>query len=151
MVLQFADGRPFATGACPYRDEADADREGTARIVVAVSIGGIQTQAVVDTGGVYFICDPGIADLVDLKSSASFDTDKVSIRGWVYEGALHRIMMALSAEQGESYELQVTAFVPQLALGQEWPRLSFLGLRGCLEFFRFAVDPGANAFYFGPS
>jgi hypothetical protein len=149
MVLQFADGRPFATGACPYWDQLSLDRTETPRILVAIWIGDSQTQAVVDTGGVYLVCDPEIPDLLDLNPSASLGVTTLLIRGYEYVGYLHRLTIALPAEEGESLELEVTAFVPRLDSGQEWRFPSFLGLQGCLEFLRFAVDPGANVFYFG--
>jgi len=149
-MLQFADGRPFATGVCPYWDLLSSERPGNPRIVVGVWIGGFQTQAVVDTGGVYLVCDPGMEDLLDLSPGTSLGVDTLLIRGYRYEGYLHRLRVTLLAEQGEDLELEVTAFIPHLALGQGWQFPSFLGLQGCLEFLRFAVDPGANAFYFGP-
>ena len=149
MVLQFADGRPFATGACPYWDQLSPDRTGTPRIIVAVWIGGSQTQAVVDTGGVYLVCDPEIPDLLDLDPSTSLGVAVLNIRGYEYVGDLQRLTVTLPAEEGESFELEVTAFVPRLDPGQEWRFPSFLGLQGCLEFLRFAVDPGANVFHFG--
>jgi len=149
MVLQFADGRPFATGACPYRDQLSSDRAETPRILVAIWIGDSQTQAVVDTGGVYLVCDPGIPDLLDLDPSASIGVATLLIRGHEYVGHLHRLTITLPAEEGESLELDVTAFIPRLDPGQEWHFPSFLGLQGCLEFLRFAVDPGVNVFHFG--
>jgi hypothetical protein len=150
MVLQFADGRPFATGACLYRDQLASGRAETSRVVVRVSISGFQTQAVVDTGGVYLVCDPEISDLLDLTLGASLDVDTLVIRGYKYEGYLQRVTITMLAEEGENLELDVTAFIPQLSPGQEWQFPSFLGLQGCLEFLRLAIDPSANTFYFGP-
>lgn len=150
MVLQFADGRPFATGACSYWDQPISDSIETPRIVVGVRIGGSQTHAAVDTGGVYFVCDPGISELLDLHPSASLGVDALLIRGYRYEGHLQRLIITMLAEEGESLPLEVTAFIPHLAPEQEWRFPSFLGLQGCLEFLRFAIDPGANAFFFGP-
>ena len=149
MVLQFADGRPFAIGACPYRDQLSPELAETPRIVVAIWIGDFQTQAVVDTGGVYLVCDPEIPDLLNLDSSVSLGVATLVIRGYGYVGDLHKLAIILPAEEGESLELEVTAFVPRLDPGQEWRFPSFLGLQGCLEFVRFAIDPGANVFYFG--
>lgn len=126
------------------------DHTATPRITIVVQIGGFQTQAVVDTGGVYLVCDPEIPDLLDLNSRASLGVDTLVIRGYEYVGDLYRLPIRLLAEEGESLELEVTAFIPYLSPGQEWQTPSFLGLQGCLEFLRFAVDPGANVFYFGP-
>ncbi len=150
MVLQFADGRPFATGVCLYRDQLASGRTETSRIVVRISVGSFQTQTVVDTGGVYLVCDPEISDLLDLASGASLGVDTLIIRGYKYKGRLQRLTITMLAEEGENLELDVTAFIPQLSPGQEWQFPSFLGLQGCLEFLRLAIDPSANAFYFGP-
>lgn len=150
MVLQFADGRPFTTGACSYWDQLSSERTETPRIVVSVWIGDFQTQAAVDTGGVYLVCDPEISDLLNLSPSAGLGVDTLNIRGYKYEGSLQRLTITMLAEEGESLELEVTAFIPQLVPGQEWRLPSFLGLQGCLEFLRIAIDPSVNAFHFGP-
>jgi hypothetical protein len=149
MMLQFTDGRPFATGACWYRDHFVLKSRRTPRLIISISIGGFQTQAVVDTGGVYLVCDPEIADLLGLSPVTSLGYDTLIIRGYKYEGWLQRMPIEILANQGESLQLDVTTFFPALAPGQTWLFPSFLGLQGCLEFFRFAVDPGENAFYFG--
>ena len=149
-MLQFADGRPFATGACPYWDQLSPEHAETPRIVVSIWVGGSQTQAVVDTGGVYLVCDPEISDLLRLDPSTGLGVTALVIRGYKYVGRLQRLTITMLAEEGESLELEVTAFIPQLVPGQEWQFPSFLGLQGCLEFLRFAVDPKANVFYFGP-
>jgi predicted aspartyl protease len=148
MVLRFADGRAFATGACPYLDWFSPERRETARIFISVSIGESQTQAMVDTGGVYFVCDPEVAELLDLDTP-SLGNATLLIRGDRCEGSLHRHTVSIVAELGESFEQEVTLFVPRLAYGQEWHLPSILGLQGCLEFLRFAVDPATNTFYFG--
>jgi len=126
------------------------DHTTTPRIIVAVQIGDFQTQAAVDTGGVYLVCDPEIPELLDLEQSTSLGMDDLVIRGYKYRGQLYRLPIKFPAEEGEGFELEVTAFIPRLGPGQEWHFPSFLGLQGCLEFLRFAVDPGANIFYFGP-
>jgi len=150
MVLWFTDGTSFATGACLYWDQRPSDHTTTSRIIVAVQIGDVQTQAAVDTGGVYLVCDPEILEFLDLDPSTSLGVNNLTIRGVKYQGQLYRLPIKFPAAEGESFELEVTAFIPRLEPGQEWLFPSFLGLQGCLEFLRFAVDPGANVFYFGP-
>lgn len=95
MVLQFANGRPFATGACFYRDRLALGQAETSRVVVRVLIGDFQTQAVVDTGGVYLVCDPEISDLLDLTPGASLGIDTLVIRGCRYEGYLQRLTITM--------------------------------------------------------
>ena len=47
--------------------------------------------------------------------------------------------------------VDATVFVPDLKPDQAWGDLpSFIGLSGCLERMRFAVDPATEMFYFGP-
>lgn len=149
MVLQFADGRPFATGACPYWDQPPSGHTATPRITIIVEADDFETQAVVDTGGVYFVCDPEILNILNLDPSKGFEVPPLRIGIDKYRGNLHRLAITLLAEKGESLELEVAAFIPCLDPGQEWKKSPFLGLLGCLEFLRFAVDPGTNTFYFG--
>ncbi len=49
-LLRYADGRPFAVGVTPYYIGQPGDVAAGQRTVVAV-----------DTGGLYFICDPDLA------------------------------------------------------------------------------------------
>ena len=150
MLLQHADGWPFATGSCPYLDHLAPRRSTKPRIFIPIAIGASSTQAAVDTGGVYFICDPELLGLLGLPSSPSLGRETVRIRGVDYKGHLHRLSIALQAVDGKGLQLKVTAFVPHLDPDQEWMLPNFLGLQGCLEFLRFAVDPAENMFYFGP-
>ena len=149
MLLKFEDGRSFAQGACGYRYCPATTREATPRIIVQVQIGDINTPAIVDTGGVYFICEPQIAELIDLDPAEALETDEVNIRGTKCSGALHRVSLTLQAQEGQSIELEVTVFVPSLQPHHEWDLPSFMGLSGCLERLRFAVDPVTDTFYFG--
>ncbi len=55
-----------------------------------------------------------------------------------------------SREVGGSIVLEAPVFVPNLGeLRGELASLSFLGLAGCLESIRFAIDPKDETFYFG--
>jgi hypothetical protein len=50
------------------------------------------------------------------------------------------------AEIGESYDTEGTFFI-----SPDWPAgRTFLGYSGLLDSIRFALDPQANHFYFGP-
>ncbi|MBI3732481.1 MAG: hypothetical protein HY259_03370 [Chloroflexi bacterium] len=73
------------------------------------------------------------------------------IRGIWYSGRLYLLNLTLLAIEGYSLELSATAFVPDSEWAESWGHLpSFLGLPGCLERLRFAVDPSTDTFYFGP-
>jgi hypothetical protein len=61
MLLQFADGEPFASGAMAYTYEPATRGENSPRIILSVLIGELQISAFVDTGGVNFLCSPEVA------------------------------------------------------------------------------------------
>jgi hypothetical protein len=118
--------------------------------VVAIRTEADQLLAIVDTGGAYFVCDPMTANLMRLPHGESIGTNNLIIRGYRYRGDLYRTRIQFVASKGESFDLDVTAFVPRLLPDEEWHFPSFLGLQGCLEFLRFAIDPATNTFFFGP-
>lgn len=151
MLLSFEDGRPFAQGASRYRYSPATEGEKTPRIIVGVLIEGISTEAAVDTGGVYLVCDQGIADVLDLDPAGGLGTDKLKLprAPRPVPGTLHRLYLTLLAEEGENLTLEIVAFVPRLELNELRKLPSFMGLMGCLEWIRFAVDPTTDTFYFG--
>lgn len=151
MSLRFEDGRPFAQGTCPYLHRPLTEAETTNRILVNVKINGLETQAVVDTGGVWLVCDPGFAEVLELDPEGGWECPPLWIRGHQFRGMLHRLRVTLVAEEGQDLELEGTAFVPEPEPYQSWPWLSFLGFHGCLERIRFAVNPITETFYFGPA
>jgi hypothetical protein len=120
------------------------------RLVIAIHTEVDRLLVIVDTGGAYFVCDPMTANLMQLSHRESIGTNDLIIRGYRYRGDLYRTRIQFVASKGESFDLDVTAFVPRLPPGDEWHFPSFLGLQGCLEFIRFAVDPATNTFFFGP-
>jgi hypothetical protein len=148
-MLTFTDGRPFAAGACSYFDRHPADLSRLPRVVLFVWVGDFRVATIVDTGGAYFVCSPDSAELAGLNRTEPIGSDELIIRGTRYRGDLYRISIQFVAAKGESLNLDVTAFVPRLLPDEEWHFPSFLGLQGCLEFLRFAVDPATNTFYFG--
>jgi len=149
-VLNFRDGRIFASGACLYFDRHPDDRSTLSRIVLSLWVGDSRIAAIVDTGGAYFVCPPAWAELLGVGRGEPIGRDELIIRGIRYRGDLYRTDIRLRADEGRSLNLDVTAFVPRLLPGDEWHFPSFLGLQGCLEFMRFAVDPATNTFFFGP-
>ena len=65
-------------------------------------------------------------------------------------GRLYRLTLTLLADEGEDVTIQTTAFVPEPEEAEHWGDLPcILGLYGCLERARFAVDPRTEQFYFG--
>ncbi|MCI0489600.1 MAG: retroviral-like aspartic protease family protein [Blastocatellia bacterium] len=152
MLLAFADGEPFATGAAGYDYDSLSDSGTSGRLILSIEVGGFLTSAIVDTGAPYLICSPQLARQLNLNVSDSLLSEQILIRGQKVRGSLHRINLQLIATEGNSLLLETTAFVPDPEteeLGMIFP--SFLGLVGCLERVRFAVDPSSETFYFGPS
>ncbi len=151
MVLNFADGEPFATGAAEYGFSPTLGSEAAERITLPVEIEGQQTTAIVDTGAPYLVCDPDLAKVVDFDHAGALDAREILIRGLWVKGAIHRVNLVLLADVGESLFLETPAFVPDSVqdFAPGFFPSSFLGLVGCLESIRFAVDPSSRTFYFG--
>jgi len=151
MLLQLQNGEPFATGATNYDYRPATNRENTPRIIVSIIIENIQTLAFVDTGGVYAICSPNIANGLGLNPGDGISTTPIRWRGERYKGFLHPLPMTILAEDGVSHQIEPTFFIPQLAVGQTWDEdlPCVLGMYLCLERLRFAVDPSTDTFYFG--
>lgn len=150
MGLNFADGTPFAIGVVGYDSRPATERETVSRIFLQVKVEGEMTEAAVDTGGVYFICNPSIANRLGLDVTDALEEKIVNIRGSSVVGNLHRVNITFFADEGQSVEVEVTAFIPSDTREERWAELPcFLGWQGCLEWLRFAVDPIKEQFYFG--
>ena len=72
----------------------------------------------------------------------------MNIRGVKYSGTLYRAVLEIHAREGADLQQDVTVFVPETS-AEDWGEMpTFLGLTGCLEFLRFAIDPQSRQFYF---
>ncbi|MDH3605006.1 MAG: hypothetical protein OEU26_35870 [Candidatus Tectomicrobia bacterium] len=153
MPLTFPDGQAFATGAAPYGYRSATPQETTPRVVLSVEIEGFKTEAMVDTGGVFLVCHPEVALQARLETSdAVSDTLEILFRGVFVRGRLYRLNLTLVAEIGTTLDFQATVFVPESEDAEQWGEIpSILGMYGCLERIRFAVDPDTETFYFGPT
>jgi hypothetical protein len=152
MPLFFADGEAFAVGAAPYEYRPATSTETSPRIVLTVAVENYETSALVDTGGLYFICAPPLARRLHLDpSQAILVPARIRWRDEPLTGLLYRLPLTLQATEGESVTIEATAFVPQLSPAQDWNEElpCVLGMQGCLERMRFAVDPEREVFYFG--
>jgi hypothetical protein len=150
MLLSFEDGRPFAQGASKYLDRPATEQDSLRRIIVPVQVEHIPTRAILDTGGVYLVCNAEIADVLKLDREKALGFKKVTFGRWgSVAGTLHRLDLTLLAVEGEPLTLNVTAFVPCPESGQLRDFPCFVGWMGCLEWIRFAVDPVSEMFYFG--
>lgn len=147
-MLIYSDGRPFAQGAC-HCTIGRLGRSSSNRIILDVLVGGITDEAVVDTGGVYLVCRREISDYLRSSLVDELGPEEIGIRGQNIKGMLCRLTLSLLADkgQGESLDLDVTALLPEPDSPYDLPTV--LGLTGCLEFLRFALDPSDNTFHFG--
>ena len=147
MLLNFADQSPFATGVASYDYNGVPGSDASARIILEVIIEGQPTTAILDTGAPYLICSPALVEVLRLNPSAALARHTMLIRGYKVKGDLYRVALTIPAKEGMELSLEVMAFVP--AAGEQYMFPSFLGLLGCLEWVRFAIDPLDNKFYFG--
>lgn len=149
MLLQFSDGTSFAQGAAPFAYRPATEAETSPRVIVDIVIGDVQTAAFVDTGGVYLLCSREIASRAQLDPNLAIPTPPLKWSRGVVAGELQRVPITLRAAEGRSLTIEATAFIPGPAYewGNDLPCI--LGMQGCLEKLRFAVDPNDDTFYFG--
>jgi hypothetical protein len=149
MLLNFENGDPFATGSAPY----DYRQFRTApRIFIKIDVEGQEVDAFLDTGGVYFLCSPELAEKVGIDpTTAAPQSHEITMARVTVRGVLHRLPITLLSDSGADYPIEVTAFFPDpdQALGEKLS-VSYLGMWCCMERFRFAIDPHQQRFYFGP-
>lgn len=149
-MLTFLSGEPFASGKITYSYGPAHKWEQTSRILVPVEIEGVPVIAVVDTGAPYVVCPPQVAAQAGLQPE---EDDPTVALGWHgdHTGYLFRRPIRLRAEAGEDAIVEATIFVPDASSAPAWEagrRPFILGMVGCLERMRFAVDPGSDTFYF---
>ena len=150
MRLMLEDGSVFASGSTPYRYEAAIQSETMPRIIVPIEIDDRKYYAYVDTGAFYLLCHPDVAEILGLDSGDALEVSEIKIRGCTVAGEIHRLELGLRAETGQGLRIDATAFLPLDRDWWEWGNCAVLGLCGCLDRMRFAVDPTGDVFYFGP-
>ena len=151
-MLFFEDGEPFASAATRYEYRPVTESEVTPRIIVPIVLNNsFPTLAFVDTGGIYGICSPEIAEALNIDPKDGVILKQLRWRRYEYDGTLHRIPITIEAEEGYSFQFEATFFIPQLNPNDVWVLGTgcILGMYYCLERIRFAVDPGTDTFYFG--
>lgn len=150
-MLFFSDGRVFASGSMPFYYPSSDRGEASSRILLTIEIAGQRTEAILDTGAPYVVCHPRLAPLLQVDSETALEDRNLLIRGSWVRGVLHRLPVRFPAEAGQDLYVDATVFLPDPAYAATWGNLpSFIGLSGCLERMRFALDPDDDAFYFGP-
>jgi hypothetical protein len=137
------DGLPFATGAAGYVDHGER-WEPDARIFVQVELKPVgRFLAMVDTAAPWCILKPELASHVEAHLERLRPATLISrlgkTKGWLYRGD-----MTILADRGEPLDIDAVIF-----LSPDWKGENFIGYGGVLQRICFAVDPGANLFYFG--
>lgn len=136
----------FATGASRYRDHGKGRSEGPG-IYVEIIPGTLEAPvlAILDTGAPWCIFDSSTGEAIQYGYHPVSGPLSLSTRLGTFRGYLYSVPVRLPVIAGETLNFDATVFV-----SPEWPGGSFIGYEGLLQKIRFAVDPGANLFYFGP-
>jgi hypothetical protein len=156
MLLNFDNRDPFCTGSAPYRYSRVPGSGDASRIIVQVEVDGDPIEAILDTGGGYFLCNPELAESIGIDPDNALDRLEIRLPRFSLRGVLHRLPISLltsgDVDDGESYPIEVTAFFPDPdQVSEDQLPYSYLGMYCCMERFRFAIDPSVEQerFYFG--
>jgi hypothetical protein len=149
-MLHFANGRTFAANAVHFDYVPALHLERNNRIFIPVRFGHIQTIAVLDTGAPFSVSHPHVAQALNLVPSEAEAAQRLEVAGLpTINGFLHLLPIEILVEQGENLLLDAMIFVPDQDSEALWlSRPSYLGLLGCLEALRFAIDFQTDTFYF---
>lgn len=151
MLLSFSNGEAFANGQMPYDYPPPGAGETAARILIAIEIADQPTEAILDTGAPFVICSPHLVPFISTDATVALERHRILVRGSWVTGTLHRLPINFPAEEGDDLQVDSTVYLPDQEWADSWGSLpSFIGLTGCLERMRFAVDPDTDTFYFGP-
>jgi hypothetical protein len=138
----------FACGRSLFRDFVKGIPEPTAKIYVKICLDGrleSSLYAQVDTGAAWSVLDPAVAETFGLLDRIGEPT-RLHTRLGLIEGKLVRLPITFLSDQGDPLDTYGTFFI-----SPDWPPgRTFLGYSGLLDSMRFALDPQANQFYFGP-
>jgi hypothetical protein len=141
-------GQDFTLGRCSFRDFLDGVPEMTAKVYVKICLEGrleSSLYAQVDTGAAWSVLDPVVAKTLGLLGREG-ELTQLHTRLGLMEGNLVRLPVTFLPDQGDPLETYGTFFI-----SPDWPPgRTFLGYSGLLDSIRFALDPQANHFYFGP-
>jgi hypothetical protein len=138
----------FTTGRCQFEDDLAGQTSTNSKLFIAVKVGHLDLAvwAMVDTGAPFCIFEPEILDELGISFN-SHEAIEVSTRLGPIKGSIDRVDITVLANVGESIIVDCTVLVPD-TLPSTW-RGNFIGYVGCLQRFRFAVDPSKNHFHFG--
>lgn len=148
-MLRRADGSAFASSRARYLDALPGRitrRDAKVYVRIAVGVPSLITTAMLDTGSTYSVLDADVAEELGAFRDADAPEVDMATRHGLLRGSLVRRRVWLLAEEGESLEVDATFWV-----SSAWRYGHFLGYAGFLQRIRFAIDPEANQFHFGPA
>ena len=120
---------------------------GPHRLLVAVPciVSGLPVplDALLDTAAEWCMIPRDLAALVG-AGVPPLNPIRIHTRFGLFEGLLERLPIQIPAIEGLPLTVDATWFV-----SADWPGPPVLGWKGCLERFRFALDPEQERFYFG--
>jgi len=146
-VLELA-GVYFTLGRSKFSDHAPGFPEPLAKVYVAVLLGQSSRPvlAQLDTGAAWSVLPLNVAREAGLPLVSDRPV-LMNTRMGTKQGYLMGASLIFIAEQGEALHTEGTFFICA-----DWPEdQAFLSYSGLLDSIRFALDPQANDFYFGPS
>lgn len=101
-------------------------------------------HALLDTAAEWSVLPQDIAAALDYQADPGDPWLCLETRLGTFSSQLIRVPLRFPAAEGESLTIEATCI-----LGPDWPGPMVLGWKGCLERFRFTLDPEADTFYFG--
>ena len=141
------DGEPFTTGRATYLDDAKGAVD-EARVFVRVKLEQVGVLLfALDTGSPWCVLDPEVAEAI---GAFEIGGEPQTLLAWGNKvaGKLVRLPLTLLAEQGDSLDVsEVLFFVSR----DTAPGRRVLGYSTFLSHIRIGLDPGRNAFHFGPA
>ena len=90
MSLIFPNGEPFTIGEAAYQYRPATAHETHPRIMIDMLVERIATRAMVDTGGIYLLCNPHLATRLNLNSVRSISWCLGSRTSLPYRGNITR-------------------------------------------------------------
>ncbi len=137
----------FTTGLLRYSDTCPGVEDPLARIYVPFKPDGANTWflALLDTGGHFCVLARGVAGALQQHLTGGLEQATLMTSRGRIRGRLYRHRIDLIADDGNDLGVEATVLV-----SLDWNGPSIIGYTGMLDRIRFAVDPPANQFHFGP-
>lgn len=138
----FQAGAPWSTGAARCFLEHPVMAGSSSAVVVRCMLGMLPFEfALLDTASTFSVISGATADALEGELQHTGVAVTIWTRYGRLDGQLSRLGIRLVADPGWGVDLDVDATVLVLPT---WPGPTVLGVRGFLERFRIAIDPGSQ-------